>query len=83
MGGSFDLTRITGDGSLVIEAKQHTVTCDAFDYDLQTGIAEARATEGRTVAVLSTSSTTPLRVGSILWDLSRDVITVRRGSGGG
>ncbi len=83
LGGSFDLTRITGEGALAIQASRHTVTCDAFDYDLASGIAEARATDGRLVSVLTSDSAQPLRVGSILWDMARDVITVRRASGGG
>ena len=83
VGGSMRLRRLAGSGGVVIRTDQRDVTCDEFDYNTGTGLAEIIAAPGRTVSVLTEGSARPFRAERLLWDMTRDRITIHRGSGAG
>jgi hypothetical protein len=83
IGGPVDVTRLAGEGNIFVRTTEHDVACDVFDYDTQTGIAEAAARPGRMVSVLSGEAARPLRAERIVWNMIDDTISVTRGSGAG
>ncbi|NNM27124.1 MAG: hypothetical protein HKO59_14265 [Phycisphaerales bacterium] len=83
LGGSMELERLYGDGGIYVRTPERDVTCDVFDYNVGTGLAEVRATPGRMVSVLSADAGEPLRHERVLWNMRTDTITIFRGAGVG
>jgi hypothetical protein len=79
-GGSMDLQRLEGRGSVYIRTPERRVECDEFDYDVGAGLAQLRAAPGRMVTILSPTGE-QVDASSVEWDMGRDIIRVRDASG--
>ena len=58
------------------ESGPSKVLADRFDYDAQTGIAEARAENGNRVTLYDDRKPTPLIAKRLMWDLARDRVEI-------
>ncbi len=84
LGGDMDIDRLMARGQVYIATPRRRVDCDLFDYDVGTGLAKVGAADGRTVSILTEGSPTPVRAGSVLWNMDPaiDTITITEARGG-
>jgi hypothetical protein len=83
IGGPAELKRLRAEGKVFLHTPQRDVDCDLFDYDVARGVAELSARPGSTVTVMTAGAPQPVRIERAMWDLTRDELTVLRGTGGG
>jgi len=73
---AMDLQQINSVGNVYVATTTRKVDCDAFNYNLLTGIAELTALEGRSVAIVTQGTSYPVRATSITWNMDPDVDTI-------
>jgi hypothetical protein len=78
------IDRLLAEGQVYIATPRRRVDCNLFDYNVGTGLAKVSSTEGRTVSILTEGSPTPVRAGSVLWNMDPaiDTITITDARGG-
>jgi hypothetical protein len=81
MGGAMELRGLVGNGAIMIRTPQRDVSCDQFDYNLVTHIAELNAQQGRSVSVATRGNPNVMNAAQMRWDMAQDVITITHGSG--
>ncbi|MDG2201153.1 MAG: hypothetical protein P8K80_08235 [Phycisphaerales bacterium] len=84
LGDDMDIDRLLAHGQVYIATPRRRVDCNHFDYNVGTGLAKVSAMEGRTVSILTEGSPTPVRAGSVLWNMDPaiDTITITGARGG-
>ena len=84
LGDDMDIDRLMARGQVYIATPRRRVDCDLFDYDVGTGLAKVGAADGRTVSIITEGSPTPVRAGSVLWNMDPaiDTITITEARGG-
>tara|TARA_Y100000589_G_scaffold292167_1_gene296144 strand:+ start:12601 stop:15771 length:3171 start_codon:yes stop_codon:yes gene_type:complete len=84
LGDDMDIDRLMASGQVYIATPRRRVDCDLFDYDVGTGLAKVAAAQGRSVSILTEGSPTPVRAGSVLWNMDPaiDTITITGARGG-
>lgn len=84
LGDDMDIDRLMATGQVYIATPRRRVDCDLFDYDVGTSLAKVSAASGRTVSILTEGSPTPVRAGSVLWNMDPaiDTITITGARGG-
>jgi hypothetical protein len=86
LGAPVQLRRIEGLGRVFVRTPEVDVECDAFDYDLATGIAQVTARPGRMIKVLqrgARAQPVPVQAESAVWDLQNGRIRIVGASGSG
>jgi len=86
LGAPVQLRRIEGLGRVFVRTPEVDVECDAFDYDLATGIAQVTARPGRMIKVLqrgARAQPVPVQAESAVWDLQNGRIRIVGASGTG
>jgi len=86
LGAPVQLRRIEGLGRVFVRTPEVDVECDAFDYDLATGIAQVTARPGRMIKVLqrgARAQPAPVQAESAVWDLQNGRIRIVGASGSG
>ncbi len=63
------LLRVQGLGRVLIRTAERDVECDRFDYDAESGLADASARRGRMVTVVSRGAAGPVRAEQVRWNL--------------
>jgi hypothetical protein len=81
LGGSMELKRLRGLGSIYVRTPQRDVTCDEFDYNLITRVSKLAAAPGTNVMVITRGSPHPMRAEEMLWNMDADTISITRGAG--
>ncbi len=84
LGRDMEIQRLFAEGSVYISTPRRRVDCNFFDYNLSTGLAKIDSAPGRTVSILTEGSPTPVRAGSVLWNMDPaiDTITITNARGG-
>ena len=84
LGRDMEIERLFAEGSVYISTPRRRVDCNLFDYNLSTGLAKLDSVPGRTVSILTEGSPTPVRAGSVLWNMDPaiDTITITDARGG-
>lgn len=85
LGSDLEIERLFAEGGVYIATPNRRVDCNIFDYNLATGLARLDSAPGRTVSILTEGSPTPVRAGSVLWNMDPaiDTITITGARGGG
>jgi hypothetical protein len=81
MGGSMELKRLRGLGSIYVRTPQRDVTCDEFDYNLISRKSKLAAAANGNVMVITRGSPHPMRAQEMEWDMEADTISIIRGAG--
>ena len=84
LGADLEIERLFAEGGVYISTPRRRVDCNLFDYNLSTGLAKLDSAAGRTVSILTEGSPTPVRAGSVLWNMDPaiDTITITNAHGG-
>jgi hypothetical protein len=84
IGADLEIERLFAEGGVYISTPRRRVDCNLFDYNLSTGLAKLDSADGRTVSILTEGSPTPVRAGSVLWNMDPaiDTITITNAHGG-
>ncbi|MCH2148385.1 MAG: hypothetical protein MK095_03020 [Phycisphaerales bacterium] len=84
LGADLEIERLMAEGGVYISTPRRRVDCNLFDYNLSTGLARLDSAPGRTVSILTEGSPTPVRAGSVLWNMDPaiDTITITNAQGG-
>lgn len=78
-----ELRSVRGFGRVFVRGEGRDVECDAFEYDVESGIATLTARPGRSVSVLTRGTPGPVRAAAVKWNLRTGRIEVIDGRGEG
>ena len=81
--GAAELQAVRGFGRVFARGDGRDVECDAFEYDVESGIATLTARPGRSVSVLTRGTPGPVRASAVKWNLRTGRIEVIDGRGEG
>ena len=81
--GAAELQAVRGFGRVFARGDGRDVECDAFEYDVESGIATLTARPGRSVSVLTRGTPGPIRASAVKWNLRTGRIEVIDGRGEG
>lgn len=81
--GAAELQSVRGFGRVFARGDGRDVECDAFEYDVASGVATLTARPGRSVSVLTRGTPGPVRAAAVKWNLQTGRIEVIDGRGEG
>lgn len=81
--GAAELQAVRGFGRVFARGDGRDVECDAFEYDVASGMATLTARPGRSVSVLTRGTPGPVRASAVKWNLQTGRIEVIDGRGEG
>ncbi len=81
--GAAELQAVRGFGRVFARGDGRDVECDAFEYDVESGIATLSARPGRSVSVMTRGTPGPVRASAVKWNLQTGRIEVIDGRGEG
>jgi hypothetical protein len=73
---AMDLQQIHSLGNVYVATSTRKVDCDAFDYNLLTGIAKLTALDDKTVSIVTQGTSYPVRATSITWNMDPSIDTI-------
>lgn len=81
--GAAELQAVRGFGRVFARGDDRDVECDAFEYDVESGVATLTARPGRSVSVMTRGTPGPVRASAVKWNLQTGRIEVIDGRGEG
>ena len=81
--GAAELQAVRGFGRVFARGDGRDIECDAFEYDVASGLATLTARPGRSVSVLTRGTPGPIRASAVKWNLQTGRIEVIDGRGEG
>jgi hypothetical protein len=81
--GAAELQAVRGFGRVFARGDDRDIECDAFEYDVESGVATLSARPGRSVSITTRGTPGPTRAAAVKWNLQTGRIEVIEGRGEG